>query len=367
MSAGGEDKNQSRSQVKNDLQYAAADAVFQFVQQLLVANGIPSEDAGVIADCLVVNDLRGLDTHGIMRLPGYLDRLRRGLINPRPEIEVKRVTPVVATVDGNNGFGFVVSTRAMAEAIDIARTFGIGMAGVRRSNHFGAAGTYARQAIQAGFIGMVFTNASPALAPWGGRVPMLGTSPLAIGAPGGLLSPFVLDMAPTYVARGKVRKALRRGESIPLGWALDADGQPTTDPAKAMEGLMLPMGGPKGSGMAVWMDIFCGVLTGAAFGGQVGAPKDLDRPQQTGHLFLAIRPDLFLSAEEYRERMDTLVQRLRDCPKAAGFSEILLAGEPETRMEVQRRKDGIPYSLGELAALQAEAAKVGIAPLPLVS
>src|ERR1035437_3964763 len=164
MSVGpGGGTQQGDTQTKGDLQYASAEAVFEFVQQLLVANGISDADAKLIAGCLVANDLWGVYTHGIARLPIYLKRVRKGLINPRPEIDVRRVTPVVAAVDGKYGFGFVVATRAMAEAIEMARTFGIGMAGVRHSSHFGTAGTYARQAIKAGFIGMVFTNASPGL------------------------------------------------------------------------------------------------------------------------------------------------------------------------------------------------------------
>jgi LDH2 family malate/lactate/ureidoglycolate dehydrogenase len=347
--------------------YASAEAVLDFVQRLLVTHNVPAKDAMTVAECLVGADLRGVDTHGAVRLPGYLDRLRRGLINARPTIDVKHVTPMIAAVDGQNGFGFVVATRAMAEAIDMARQFGISMAGVRRSTHFGTAATYALQAIKAGFIGMVFTNASPGLPPWGSRTPLLGTSPMAIGAPGGAEAPFVLDMATTVVARGKIRKALRRGEPIPEGWALDAEGRPTTDPAKALEGVLLPIGGAKGSGIAMWMDIFGGVLTGAAFGGDVGDQyKVYDRAQNVGHIFIAIRPDLFVSAEEYRKRMDTLVQRIHNSPKAAGFSEVLVAGEPESRVEAQRRKTGIPYNASELVPLQEEAAKAGVLPLRLL-
>jgi LDH2 family malate/lactate/ureidoglycolate dehydrogenase len=359
---------QGSTKTKSDLRYASAEAVLAFVHRLLVVNGVPDADGELIASCLVANDLRGIDTHGIARIPNYLERVRRGLVNPRAEIEVKRVTPVVAAVDGKNGFGFVVATRAMAEAIEMARTFGIGLCGVRRSSHFGAAGTYARQAIQAGFIGLVFTNASPGLPPWGSRTMLLGTSPLAVGVPGGRQGPFVLDMATTVAARGKIRKALRRGESIPEGWALDAEGRPTTDPAKALEGVLLPIGGPKGSGIAMWMDIFGGVLTGAAYGGEVGdLYKNLDRPQSSGHVFMAIKPDLFVSLEEFRDRMDTLIQRVHDSPKAAGFSEILIAGEPESRMEALRRKNGIPYSASELTPLAEEAAKAGIPPLRLLN
>jgi LDH2 family malate/lactate/ureidoglycolate dehydrogenase len=190
---------------------------------------------------------------------------------------------------------------------------------------------------------------------------------LAAGAPGGQLCPFVLDMATAVAARGKIRKALRRGETIPVGYALDAEGRPTTDPAKAMQGVVLPVGGPKGSAIAMMMDIFGGVLTGAAYAGDVGDQyKVFDRPQNTGHFFLAMRPDLFVSMDEYRARMDTLVQRIQDCPRAEGFTEVLVAGEPEARIEAVRRAHGIPYSANELAALQEEAAKAGVPLLPLL-
>jgi LDH2 family malate/lactate/ureidoglycolate dehydrogenase len=347
-----------------ELTYVPAGAALEFAKQLLLAHGVPAEDSAIVAECLVHADLRGVDTHGLMRLPGYLDRIRRGLINPRPKIVLRQVTPVSVAVDGENGLGQVVATRAMSEAIAIARNYGVGIAGVRRSTHFGMAASYALQAIKAGLIGMVFTNSSASMPPWGGRQPILGTSPLAVGAPGGRLGPFVLDMSSAVAARGKIRKALRRGDTIPEGYALDAEGQPTTDPAKALQGVILPVGGPKGSGLAMMMDIFGGVLTGSAFAGDVGdQAKDFDRPQNVGHFLFAIRPDLFVSKEEYEARMDTLVGRVHACPPAEGFSEVLVAGEVEARQEALRRKNGIPYSPGEIAMLQTEAAKANVPPL----
>jgi LDH2 family malate/lactate/ureidoglycolate dehydrogenase len=349
-----------------ELTYVPAAEALDFAKRLLLAHGVPVEDAGIAAECMVQADLRGVDTHGVMRLPGYLDRIRRGLVNPRPEIKVRRVTPVSLAVDGDNGLGQVVATRAMREAIAVAGNFGCGVAGVRRSTHFGMAASFALQAIQAGFIGIVYTNASASMPPWGGRQPILGTSPLAVGAPGGSLGPFVLDMSSAVAARGKIRKALRRGETIPEGYALDADGRPTTDPAKALQGVILPLGGPKGSGLAMMMDIFGGVLTGAAFAGDVGdQAKDFDRPQNVGHFMFAMRPDLFVSKEEYKARMDTLVGRVHACPPAEGFSEVLIAGEIEARQEALRRKNGIPYSPSEIAMLQAEAARANLPPLVL--
>jgi LDH2 family malate/lactate/ureidoglycolate dehydrogenase len=349
---------------KTQVGYASEKAVRDFVRRLLTANGVPSADASIVADCLVQADLRGVDTHGVIRLPGYLDRLRRGLINPRPDLRLAHATPVAASLDGQNGFGFVVARRAMAAAIHIARTYGIGLVSARRSTHFGMAASYVLQAVEAGFIAIVFTNASPAMPPWGGRKALLGTSPFAAGVPAGDEHPFVLDMSPAVAARGKIRRALRRGEPIPSGYALDAEGKPTTDAAKALQGVVLPVGGPKGSGIAMLMDILAGVISGSAFGGDVGDQyKDYDHPQNVGHFFLALQPDLFISAAEFRSRMDTLVQRVHACPAAEGFSGIFMPGELEARQEVERRRSGIPYNLTEFAELHQEAAKSGIEPL----
>src|SRR5262249_27435964 len=202
--------------------YVAADAAEAFVRALLAAHNVPPEDAAIIAGCLVSADLRGVDTHGICRLPGYLDRVRRGLINARPALKPQRITPVAAALDGQDAFGFVVGMCAINEAMAMAREFGIGLVSARRSTHFGMAASYVLPALEQGFIAFVFSNASPAMPPWGGREGLLGTNPFAVGAPGGAHGPFLLDMSPAVAARGKIRKAERRGESIPLGYALDA-------------------------------------------------------------------------------------------------------------------------------------------------
>jgi LDH2 family malate/lactate/ureidoglycolate dehydrogenase len=349
---------------KTERVYADAAAADAFARRLLLAHGVPEADAAVVAGCLVSADLRGVDTHGLTRLPGYLDRLRRGLINPRPALQPKRVTPVAATLDGENGFGFVVGTRAMQEAIAIACEFGIGVVSVRRSTHFGMAASYVLQALDAGLISLVFSNASPAMPPWGARTALLGTNPLAAGAPAGREPPFLLDMSPAVAARGKIRRAERRGEAIPLGYALDAEGHPTTDPKAALGGVVLPIGGYKGSGLAMLIDILGGVISGAKFGGEVGDQyKVYDRPQDVGHFLLAMRPDLFVTGDDYRARMDTLLARVRASPTAEGVDEVLIPGDPERRCEETRCRTGIPYSAGEVTALRAEAAKAGVAPL----
>lgn len=354
-------------QASSDRVYAAAVAADAFARSLLQAHGVSAEDAAIVAGCLVSADLRGVDTHGLCRLPIYLDRLRKGLINAKPNLAPKRVTPVAASLDGENGFGFVVGTRAMQEAIAMAREFGIGVVSARRSTHFGMAASYALLAADAGLMAMVFSNASPAMPPWGGRNMLLGTNPFCMAAPAGDNRPVILDMSPAVAARGKIRKAERRGEKIPLGYALDAQGRPTTDPAAVLAGgVVLPIGEYKGSGLSMFMDIFGGVLSGANFGGDVGDQyKSFDRAQDVGHFFLAMRPNLFVSEADYRVRMDTLIERMRSSPTAPGFDEILIPGEPEDRIEAARRRTGIPYAPAEVAALQDEAKRAGIQPLVL--
>lgn len=352
-------------QSTSDRVYASALAADAFARSLLYAHGVPHDDAAIVASCLVSADLRGVDTHGLCRLPIYLERLRRGLINPRPALAPRRVTPVAAALDGENGFGFVVGMRAMHEAIAMAREFGIGVVAARRSTHFGMAASYAMPAVAAGMMAMVFSNASRAMPPWGSRQMLLGTNPFCMAAPAGRHRPIILDMSPAVAARGKIRRAERRGETIPLGYALDAEGRPTTDPKAALAGgVVLPIGEHKGSGLAMFMDIFGGVISGAAFGGDVADQyQAFDRPQDVGHFFLAMKPDLFISEAEYRARIDTLIERMKASPVAAGFAEVLVPGEPEARFEAERRRSGIPYAASEVDALQEEAKRVRSQPL----
>lgn len=248
----------------------------------------------------------------------------------------------------------------MTTAISMAQTFGIGMVSVKHSNHFGMSAWIVRQAAEAGMMSLVFTNSSPALPVWGGREKLMGVSPIACGAPGGEERPFILDMAPSVAARGKIYKALRRGEKIPDDWALDGEGRRTDDPARALEGVMLPMGGPKGSALAIMMDVFSGVLSGSAFAGGVTGPYDMSKPGDVGHFLVAIKPDLFMSLEEFKERMDTLHKRVVGAEKAHGVDRVYFPGEIEQIREEERLRDGIPYVQDEIDALNAEAERVGV-------
>lgn len=335
-----------------------------FAEELFERAGLPAEDAAVIGRDLVAAELRGLASHGVSRIPMYLERLRRGVVNPRPIIHVAKITPAVSLVDGDDGMGFLVAHRAMKEAMELARSVGIGLVAVRRSTHFGTSALYVQEAIDAGFISLVLTNSSPAIPVWGGRTAFLGAAPLAAGVPGGELPGYLLDMAMTGIARGKIRLAARHGTPIEPGLALDKSEAPTTDAAKAFEGVCLPFGGHKGAALAMLMDLLCGVFTGASFGGAVKSLYfDHSGPQNVGHLVIAMRPDLFMPGEEFAHRMDTFVARAKACPRAEQFDEILMPGEPEDRKEAALRLEGIPLSTEVLSDLDIEADRLGAARL----
>ncbi|RHZ46654.1 uncharacterized protein CDV56_104344 [Aspergillus thermomutatus] len=339
--------------------YVSADNARTFVHSVLTGNGVSPENATIIADCLVRADLRGVDTHGINRIPSYMERIRQGVLDAKANPVLNQITPVVAQVDGQNGFGFVAAHLGMKRAIEMAREFGIGFVSVKHSNHFGMSAWVVQQALDAGMMSLVFTNSSPALPVWGGREKLMGVSPLACGAPAGKTKPFILDMAPSIAARGKIYKAARRGEKIPGDWALDGEGRPTDDPNKALEGVMLPMGGPKGSALAVMMDVFSGVLSGSAFAGHVTNPYDPSKPADVGHFLVAIKPDLFMGLEDFKERMDYLYQRVVGSEKMAGVDRIYFPGEIEQITHEERLKTGIPYVQAEIDALNREAERVG--------
>lgn len=270
---------------------------------------------------------------------------------------------MVSQIDGHNGFGFVAAELGMRTAIRMARGYGLGMVSVKRSNHFGMSAWIVQQAIDEGMMSLVFTNSSPALPVWGGKSKLMGVSPIACGAPAGKTIPFILDMAPSVAARGKIYKAIRRRQKIPMDWSLDKDGKQTDDPAKALDGVMLPMGGPKGSGLSIMMDVFSGVLSGSAFAGHVTNPYDASKPADVGHFLVAIKPDLFMPLEDFKERMDYLYQRVVESDKMVGVERIFFPGEIEQLTYEERMKKGIPYTGSEVDVLNNEANLVGVGPL----
>jgi LDH2 family malate/lactate/ureidoglycolate dehydrogenase len=346
------------------MQHVSALDARSFVEQVLISNGVPKINAIIVAKCLVEADLRGVDTHGMNRIPSYMARIREGVLDPRASPSIHQITPAVAQVDGHNGFGFLAAHMGMARAIDMAKNIGIGMVSVKHSNHFGMSAWVVQQALDAGMMSLVFTNSSPALPVWGGKSKLMGVSPIACGAPAGKDGrPFIMDMAPSVAARGKIYKALRREEKIPGDWALDKDGNRTEDPASALEGVMLPMGGPKGSAIAIMMDVFSGVLSGSAFAGHVTNPYDPSKPADVGHFLVAIKPELFMSIEDFRERMDYLYERVIGSEKMAGVDRIYFPGEIEDLNKEKRLRDGIPLVHAEIQALNKEAQRVGAASL----
>jgi LDH2 family malate/lactate/ureidoglycolate dehydrogenase len=344
-------------------QYSTASSLRDFSAAVFERLGLPGPHAVLIADCLVKANLRGLDSHGVARIPIYAKRLRLGLVNPRPTLTVDQVAPSAARLDGEDGMGMVVGTKAMEAAIALARNTGVGLVGVHRSTHYGMAAYYVLQATAADHIGFAFTNSSPGMAPFGGTKPILGVNPLAVGVPAGRRPAVVLDMAMSEIARGKMRLAAMHGEPIAAGLGVDKQGRPTTDGMAVFGGgAVNPFGGPKGSALAIWMEIMGGVLTGAAFAGEMKSLyEDFSGPQRIGHVFMAIRPDLFMPLADFKQRMDTMIERLKDSHPAEGREEVFMPGEPEARREEERQRTGIPLTAEVLASLRAEAEAVALA------
>ncbi|MHA2067560.1 MAG: Ldh family oxidoreductase, partial [Candidatus Thorarchaeota archaeon] len=288
--------------------------------------GLTIEDAHTVVDCLIEADLCGISTHGVFRLPNYIEKLEKGLINANPKIEVLRSTPSTAVLDGGCGFGQVVGTRAMDLAIEKAKETGIGMVSVFNSNHFGMAAYFSMYALSQDMIGVAMSNANPGMAPFGGMEKELGTNPLSVAIPAKEHDPVVLDLAMSKVARGKIRLAAKRKERIPEGWAIDKSGHPTEDPESAIEGALLPFGGPKGSGLAIVIDILTGVLSGGAIGKEVGSMYDLDRKSDVVHTMLAIDIASFIPVDDFMDRVGSLIQRFKSSSPAPGVEKVYLPG-----------------------------------------
>jgi LDH2 family malate/lactate/ureidoglycolate dehydrogenase len=348
--------------------YCDASGLREFTQAIFERLGLPAPDAATVADCLVQANLRGLDSHGVARITIYAKRLRLGLVNPKPALTTQQVAPSAARLDGQDGMGMVVGTAAMEAAVELARATGIGLVGVHRSTHYGMAAYYVLQAIAKDCMGFAFTNSSPGMAPYGGTKPILGVNPLAVGVPAGRRPAFVLDMAMSVMARGKMRLAAAHGEPIAEGLGVDAQGKPTADGMAVFGGgAVLPFGGAKGSGLAIWMEIMGGVFAGAAFAGEMKSLyEDFTGPQRIGHVFMAIRPDLFMPMATFKARMDVMIDRLKDSGPVEPGGEVLMPGEREARCEAERSRTGVPLTAEVLRTLAPEAAAAGLA-LPEVS
>jgi len=336
------------------------------VADLLTARGVPLDDALLLADTLVVAELWGHASHGVLRLPWYAARLASGAMATVTDVRTVSDTGAVVVLDGHDGIGQVVTRRAVDVGIERARRHGIAGVAVRHSGHFGTAAYFTRLAAKAGCVAILVTNASPAMAPWGGRRKSIGTNPWSIAAPAGRHGVVVMDLANTAVARGKVYLAAERGTGIPEGWAADADGNETTDPAAALAGLILPMAGPKGYVVSFMMDVLAGVLTGSSFGSQVAGPYDPGRRSGAGHLLIVIDVAAMAGEAEFASRMEQLVDETRSGELASWADEILVPGELEDRSRTTKERDGIRLAAATWASLVALAAESGT-PLPTIT
>ncbi|AKS33426.1 Ldh family oxidoreductase [Mycolicibacterium goodii] len=313
-----------------------------FAADALRAHGVSSDHAEITARRLIEADMRGRTGHGLIRLPSYLERIRAGGINVRPTITVRHETPVSALIDGDNGLGQVVMTRATELAIDKARQSGLAWVGTVHSNHAGAAGSYAQMAADAGCVGsyLAVANAN-GMPPWGGTIPLLGTNPLAIAIPTES-TPFVLDIATTTASHGTIKVAAREGRPMPEGWVVDAAGRPITDPAKAHEGFLVPIGGYKGAGLTIAIGLLAGVLNGAAFGAEVIDHRlDETTPTNTGQAVLVLRTDLFRPGPAVLADLTHHLDALRDSGSIDG-GRVRLPGDEAARLQADAEQLGVP-------------------------
>jgi LDH2 family malate/lactate/ureidoglycolate dehydrogenase len=334
---------------------------------------LPESDAAQAADVLAAADLRGIDSHGVARMRSYVDLLSEGRINPKPQVKVMRSTPSTATVDADNGLGLVVGPRANQMAIELAEKAGSGWVAVMNTNHFGIAGYYVLKAVAHDMIGWAMTNSTAIVAPLWGIERMLGTNPIAIAFPGKNEPPIVIDMATCTAAYGKIEIALRRGEKIPAGWAIDNLGRVTTDPADVLAGgALLPLGsdrergGHKGYGLAMMVDLLSGALSGANWG-PFAIPFALRQTIPTrsvgkgiGHFFGAMRIDGFIDADSFKSQVDDYIRVFRATKPAPNTSGPLIPGDPEREAEAIRRKNGVPLILPVVNDLREVSKKTGI-------
>lgn len=338
----------------------------EVVIQVLNRLDVSYEDALDTAEAILSADLRGVESHGILRFPTYVKRIKLGLIKAKPNIRVLRESKTMALLDADSGLGQVSAKRAMELCIGKAKESDVAIVGVRNSNHVGIGAHYAMMALKENMIGVFATNTAALMAPYGGCEPILGTNPFAIAIPAGEEMPIVLDMSTSVVPRGKIEVALREGKEIPEGWAIDADGNPTTDPQKALEGALLPLGGPKGYGLSIVVDILSGLLMGSSYGREIKSMfTDFTKPMGVGHLTMAIRVESFMPIGEFKKKVDGYVRAIKGSKRAKGVGEILLPGERGYRLMEERLRNGIPLSDGTLKAIEESLRLVGLDVKPL--
>jgi len=341
----------------------SARAIAGFIEDALVKTGLPASDAGKVAELMCEADLTGADAHGIFRLPQYVKRLRAGGINPRPNITVERTAAATALVDGDNGMGHLVMARAAETATELARASGVGWVGARRSNHAGAAGVYAALPLSHGMVGIYGVVASANHMPvWGGVESLLGTNPVAIAIPAGEEAPIVLDIATSVVSYGTIKSHRLQKKPLPEGWMVNTkDGQPLTDPARSGEGVLLPIGGYKGSGLALILGLLAGPLNGAAFGRDVFDFNFNDTDAcNTGHFIIALDVARFTPLDMFKAEMDRHLRDLRTSRPLPGFDAVRLPGQERRSRRADRLANGVPMPRELIEQLDAFAGEMGI-------
>jgi LDH2 family malate/lactate/ureidoglycolate dehydrogenase len=355
--------NQTRTRVP-------ADAIASLIADALITVGLPPSDAVTVAHFMTEADLTGADAHGVFRLPQYVRRLKAGGVNPRPAIQVTRTAPATALVDGDNGMGHLVMMHAAETAIELARDTGIAWVGARRSNHAGAAGVYAALPLVHGMIGIYSVVASANhMAMWGGAETLLGTNPLAVAIPAGEEAPVVLDMATTVVSYGTVKNYRLQGKAMPEGWMVSReDGLPLTDPQRSDEGLLLPIGGYKGSGLAIVLGLLAGTLNGAAFGRDViDFNHDDEHACDNGHFIIALDVARFMSLASFTAEVDRHMRDLRNSQRLPGVDAIRLPGSERRARRDDRSRNGVPMAPELIAQLDKLANDLNIDRLSLRS
>ena len=332
-----------------------------FIQRCLLAVGLPERDAGIVAGLMADADLNGSDGHGVFRLPQYVKRIQSGGMKVEPDIRLVSDRGAMALVDGDDGMGHLVMHFATELAMERAAEHGVAWVGVRHSNHAGPAALYAKMPLARDMIGIyVAVGSANHLPPWGGTEMLLSTNPIAVAIPADEEPPIVLDMATTVAAYGKVKTAAQRGEQMPEGWMIDREGNPLTDPSRASEGFLLPIGGPKGYGLSLIFGLLAGTLNGAAFGKDViDFNADSESFTNTGQFIVALSVEAFGDAALFKSRVDDVIRSMHASPTLPGFEEIRVPGEASLRIRREREASGIPIPGGLYGNLTDLASKLG--------
>ena len=332
-----------------------------FTETLFIQAGMGRHDAATCADCMIQTNLWGIDSHGVLRAPIYIKRLLSGAMNNTPSITTIKDGGALAVLDGDNGCGYVVGRAAMNRALEKAEKFSLGAVGAIHSNHFGAAALYTKMAADKSMIGIAMTNVVPNMVVPGGSQPIVGNNPLAISVPTFGDFPFTLDISMSAVAGGKLLLASKKGEKIPFDWATDKNGRPTDDPDKGFAGFLMPLGGHKGYGLALAVDLLSGLMTGGSFLHDLrGLYKHSDQPSRSGHFFMAINPLALMEKREFQVRMAAFYDQIKSSPMWDEAKEMFMPGELEYRADLERRRDGISLPPGLLSELNNLAAEFGM-------